>query len=204
MDIKTDPAQAFEHATTVMLTSVLETLPNSTACNSQATEILRQWVRRLLLMKDVETKTSRDFINLRMSRLRLNETKIFWRCRDQDSLKLNNLKDVETETHWHKKYWGCRDLDQPRPIKRLRLRPRVLLLTGADRGGEVPCMIKYILFILVLSIVLCFLVTALSGNTPPVQTVSDLQRKVFCTAGVLYKPRSANIKLVHRFDLSLI
>ena len=40
--LKTDPAQAFEHATTVMLTSVLETLPNSTACNSQATEILRQ------------------------------------------------------------------------------------------------------------------------------------------------------------------
>ena len=74
MDIKTDPAQAFEHATTVMLTSVLETLPNSTTGNSQATEILRQWVRRLLLLKDVETKTSRDFINLRMSRQRLNET----------------------------------------------------------------------------------------------------------------------------------
>ena len=49
------------------------------------------------------------------------------------------------------------------------------------------------------TIVLCFLVTALSGNTPPVQTVSDLQRKVFCTAGVVYKPGSANIKLVHRF-----
>ena len=49
-----------------------------------------------------------------MSRLRLIETEKFVRCRDQDSSRLKNFIDVETETH---RDWEICWMSRPRPVE---------------------------------------------------------------------------------------